>query len=103
MDTGTADNFLARELKPEALEAAAAKAGFPLTSRMQARAHGAGMGAPLTLPRRGARLGGRAAGPAHTHTLHPHSTPQEGYDHSYFFISTFMEDHVNFHADALAA
>jgi S-formylglutathione hydrolase len=26
---------------------------------------------------------------------------QPGYDHSYFFISTFMEDHVTFHADAL--
>ncbi|GFE64477.1 S-formylglutathione hydrolase [Litoreibacter roseus] len=26
---------------------------------------------------------------------------QPGYDHSYFFISTFMEDHVAFHADAL--
>ncbi|KXZ51495.1 hypothetical protein GPECTOR_12g458 [Gonium pectorale] len=27
----------------------------------------------------------------------------DGYDHSYFFISTFADDHVNFHADALAA
>ena len=26
---------------------------------------------------------------------------QLGYDHSYFFISTFMEDHVTFHAEAL--
>jgi S-formylglutathione hydrolase len=26
---------------------------------------------------------------------------QHGYDHSYFFISTFMEDHVSFHAEAL--
>jgi S-formylglutathione hydrolase len=26
---------------------------------------------------------------------------QEGYDHSYYFISTFMEDHVNFHAKYL--
>ncbi|MCF2905842.1 S-formylglutathione hydrolase [Octadecabacter sp. CECT 8868] len=26
---------------------------------------------------------------------------QKGYDHSYFFISSFMEDHVNFHAEAL--
>lgn len=26
---------------------------------------------------------------------------QDGYDHSYFFISTFMEDHVAFHAEAL--
>jgi len=28
---------------------------------------------------------------------------QKGYDHSYFFVSTFMEDHVAFHADALYA
>jgi len=27
---------------------------------------------------------------------------QEGYDHSYFFISSFIDDHINFHADALA-
>ncbi|AFO86134.1 S-formylglutathione hydrolase [Phaeobacter inhibens] len=26
---------------------------------------------------------------------------QPGYDHSYFFVSTFMEDHVSFHAEAL--
>ena len=26
---------------------------------------------------------------------------QNGYDHSYFFVSTFMEDHVLFHAEAL--
>lgn len=26
---------------------------------------------------------------------------QKGYDHSYFFIATFMEDHVAFHAEAL--
>ena len=28
---------------------------------------------------------------------------QKGYDHSYFFNSTFMEDHVAFHAEALYA
>ncbi|WP_289040245.1 S-formylglutathione hydrolase [uncultured Aliiroseovarius sp.] len=28
---------------------------------------------------------------------------QPGYDHSYFFISTFMEEHIAFHADALWA
>ena len=26
---------------------------------------------------------------------------QEGYDHSYFFIASFIEDHLAFHADAL--
>ncbi|MCG6901432.1 MAG: S-formylglutathione hydrolase [Rhodobacter sp.] len=28
---------------------------------------------------------------------------QPGYDHSYFFVSTFMQDHVEFHAGALTA
>jgi hypothetical protein len=26
---------------------------------------------------------------------------QDGYDHSYYFISTFMQDHVQFHAQRL--
>jgi S-formylglutathione hydrolase len=28
---------------------------------------------------------------------------QKGYDHSYFFVSSFMEDHIDFHAEALYA
>jgi S-formylglutathione hydrolase len=28
---------------------------------------------------------------------------QKGYDHSYFFVASFMEDHVTFHAEALWA
>jgi S-formylglutathione hydrolase len=28
---------------------------------------------------------------------------QSGYDHSYFFVSSFMEEHVAFHAEALYA
>lgn len=28
---------------------------------------------------------------------------QKGYDHSYFFVSSFMEEHVEFHAEALWA
>ena len=28
---------------------------------------------------------------------------QKGYDHSYFFVSSFMEDHVAFHSEALHA
>ncbi|MEO0676918.1 MAG: S-formylglutathione hydrolase, partial [Pseudomonadota bacterium] len=28
---------------------------------------------------------------------------QPGYDHSYFFVASFMADHVAFHADALFA
>jgi S-formylglutathione hydrolase len=60
VDIGTADPFFEKELKPELLEAACAKAGIPLTLRRQ-----------------------------------------EGYDHSYFFISTFMEDHLRWHAERL--
>jgi len=30
-----------------------------------------------------------------------HVRLQEGYDHSYFFISSFIDDHVTFHAEAL--
>jgi S-formylglutathione hydrolase len=26
---------------------------------------------------------------------------QEGYDHSYFFISSFIEDHLRFHSENL--
>ncbi|NEP43742.1 MAG: S-formylglutathione hydrolase, partial [Okeania sp. SIO2H7] len=26
---------------------------------------------------------------------------QEGYDHSYYFIATFIEDHIRYHAEAL--
>ena len=62
VDQGTADNFLAEQLKPELLEAACATAGQPLTLRMQA-----------------------------------------GYDHSYYFISTFMADHLAWHAQRLKA
>jgi S-formylglutathione hydrolase FrmB len=62
IDQGMDDQFLAEQLKPEALEAAAASVGQKLSVRR-----------------------------------HP------GMDHSYFFISSFMEDHVKFHAKALAA
>lgn len=61
IDQGTADSFLAEQLKPELLEAAAAKAGQKLTLRQQ-----------------------------------------EGYDHSYFFMATFVSEHVAFHAARLA-
>lgn len=60
VDQGDADTFLEGQLKPELLKAACAKAGIPLTLRMQ-----------------------------------------PGYDHSYFFISTFMEDHLRWHAARL--
>ncbi|MGB3316175.1 MAG: S-formylglutathione hydrolase, partial [Albidovulum sp.] len=28
---------------------------------------------------------------------------QPGYDHSYFFVSSYMRDHIAFHAEALYA
>ena len=60
VDIGEADPFLEKELKPELLEMACARAGIPLTLRR-----------------------------------HP------GYDHSYYFISTFMADHVAWHSERL--
>ncbi|AKV04161.1 S-formylglutathione hydrolase [Labilithrix luteola] len=60
VDQGDADEFLGRELKPELLQAAAEKAGHPLTLRMQ-----------------------------------------PGYDHSYYFIASFVGDHLAHHARAL--
>jgi S-formylglutathione hydrolase len=61
VDQGLADTFLERELKPELLQDAAARAG-------QAR------------------------------ELRRHA----GYDHSYYFIETFVEDHLRHHAHALS-
>jgi len=60
VEQGDADNFLTDQLKPELLEAACAKAGIPLTLRMQS-----------------------------------------GYDHSYYFISTFMTEHLRWHGERL--
>lgn len=56
VDQGTADHFLERELRPDLLETACARAGIALTLRRQ-----------------------------------------EGYDHSYYFISTFMAEHLAWH------
>jgi S-formylglutathione hydrolase len=60
VDQGTADPFLAEQLRPQLLERACAEAGIALTLRMQ-----------------------------------------PGYDHSYYFISTFMGDHLRWHAARL--
>jgi S-formylglutathione hydrolase len=62
VDQGDADSFLADQLKPELLQAAADKAGQGLTLRLQ-----------------------------------------PGYDHSYFFMASFIDDHVAFHAKRLKA
>lgn len=61
VDTGTADEFLTKQLNTEALIAVAA--GLP-DARVRY---------------------------------------QEGYDHSYYFVSTFMEEHLRFHARYLLA
>lgn len=60
VDQGDADNFLAEQLRPDALELACDVNNHPLTMRHQV-----------------------------------------GYDHSYFFIASFIDDHLAFHADAL--
>jgi S-formylglutathione hydrolase len=61
VDTGTADEFLEKQLNTEALIAAAA--GLPNASVRY----------------------------------------QPGYDHSYYFVATFMEEHLHFHAKHLFA
>ena len=60
IDQGDADAFLAEQLKPELLTAAAKATGQRATLRMQ-----------------------------------------PGYDHSYFFMASFIDDHVAFHAARL--
>jgi S-formylglutathione hydrolase len=60
IDQGLDDKFLEEQLKPEALEAACAEIGQPLTLRRHA-----------------------------------------GYDHGYFFISSFIADHIAHHASIL--
>ncbi|HCY61553.1 MAG TPA: S-formylglutathione hydrolase [Oxalobacteraceae bacterium] len=62
IDQGDADEFLATQLKPELLQAAADAAAYPLTLRLQ-----------------------------------------PGYDHSYYFIASFIGDHIAHHARALRA
>lgn len=56
VDQGEGDNFLAEQLKPEVLVAAAKEVDYPLELRMQ-----------------------------------------EGYDHSYYFIASFIDEHLKFH------
>jgi len=60
VDQGSADPFLAEQLRPELLENACKAAGIDLTLNLR-----------------------------------------EGYDHSYYFISTFMADHLRWHAGKL--
>ena len=62
VDQGEADDFLAEQLKPEALKQACEENGHPLELRLQ-----------------------------------------PGYDHSYFFIASFIDDHLRHHAKALGA
>ncbi len=61
VDQGTADPYLAEQLRPGLLQAACEHSGLPL----QLRFH-------------------------------------EGYDHGYYFIATFIEEHLHFHLDQLS-
>lgn len=61
VDQGEADEFLAEQLKPEMLQAAAKISGYPLELNLR-----------------------------------------EGYDHSYYFIASFIEQHLRFHAKYLS-
>ncbi|MGA9797099.1 MAG: S-formylglutathione hydrolase [Rhizomicrobium sp.] len=61
VDQGLNDQFLAQQLRPDTLEAAAKTSGQALTLRRH-----------------------------------------EGYDHSYWFIQTFIADHMRWHAERLA-
>ncbi len=60
IEQGEADEFLATQLRPQLLQAAAAEASHPLTLRMR-----------------------------------------PGYDHSYYFIASFIGEHIAHHAAAL--
>ncbi len=60
VDQGGADDFLAEQLTPEVLVAAAQTSGYPLTLNIH-----------------------------------------QGYDHSYYFISSFIAEHLAFHAQYL--
>ena len=60
VDQGGADDFLAEQLTPEVLVAAAETSGYPLTLNIH-----------------------------------------QGYDHSYYFISSFIAEHLAFHAQYL--
>jgi S-formylglutathione hydrolase len=62
VDTGSADPFLDKELRPDLLATACADAGIALTQRLQ-----------------------------------------PGYDHSYYFVSTFLAEHIAWHAERLRA
>jgi S-formylglutathione hydrolase len=61
VDQGEGDDFLATQLKPEALARACEQAGHPLELRLQ-----------------------------------------PGYDHSYYFIASFIDDHLRHHSAALS-
>lgn len=111
---GDADNFLESQLKPGNLEAAAAAANYPMCAPYQVRTpHSQVVGLVGSLPTelpdtlelsrcvhtspRADRRQIAVCGPCREMRMQP------GYDHSYFFIATFMEDHVRFHAKALLA
>ena len=66
-----------------------------------------GLDAPLLIDTGTAdQFGDKLGTAAFAHALAERRQPgtlrlQKGYDHSYFFVSTFVEDHLDFHAEAL--
>jgi S-formylglutathione hydrolase FrmB len=103
VDQGSTDNFLTGDvdqLQPTRLAEACAAKGISLNLRMQEGACVSGhVGSSSHCSR--CTLGEMPLATRRTDFL-THVRACVGYDHSYFFISTFIEDHVNFHADALA-
>lgn len=87
IDQGTADDFYPTQLQPErflsAVAADAQASGQPLDEDVSATAAGA-----------------RVATAA-SETLSATLRFQPGYDHSYFFIASFIDEHVEFHAKHL--
>ena len=115
IDQGTDDKFLAEQLKPTALEVRRPPTHPPIYSFIHPPTHPPNQQAACL--EKGQNLTIRMQeGYDHSYFTHPPTHPQaaclkkgqdltirmqEGYDHSYFFISTFIGEHIDFHADAL--
>lgn len=87
VDQGTADDFYPTQLQPERFLTAVAT---------EAKTQGKSLDEDVSGTAAGARVA-TAASDALDVTLRF----QPGYDHSYFFIATFIEEHIKFHAKHL--
>jgi len=99
VDVGTADEWLGKgQLLPEDFCAAAAAAGVPVDLRMQ---EGYVRGAAFA-------AGREKSAPPRSHAPHTSAAPRPSptrlaQDHSYYFVSTFIGEHIALHAEALNA